>query len=313
MFYLFGILLFLQTGCEEIVSWDHGNEKPCIVINSVLKAENDSILLQVALTHPADSSQKQIESADATLFENGKEIGKFRRLSPGWYVLSRPVYPASTYRIQVNVPGYGIAWGETTVPAPIQEGKIEITGPKYPHGSAQVDMYWTDDARIRNYYWVGSTYSDASPETIFPDQDTNTQILNNTYSTQSPLPDPFNRVIDAGEEIPVSYEYLIRIEDSGLAGTRLHLPFKSYAGAGRYKAFLINADVHYDAFLKSSILNRENADTSEDLLLYFDPAYTYSNIQGGTGLIASYSHFENIYIPTYESSFYPVPALPVTK
>lgn len=311
--YLLGILLFLQTGCDEIVSLDHDKGKPYIVINSVLKAENDSILLQVALTHPAGSNRERIENAEATLFENGKEIGKFRRQSPGWYVLSRPVYPASTYCIQVNVPSYGIAWGETTVPAPIQEGRIEIAGPEHPYGRAQVDMYWTDDARIRNYYWIGSAYTDISPETAPPDQDTSTLVLHNAYYTRSPLPDPFNRVMDEGEEIPTSYEYLIRIEDSGLAGIRLHLPFESSAGAGRYKVFLLNADVHYDAFLKSSILNRENADTSEDLPLYFEPAYTYSNIHGGTGLIASYSNFEKIYIPTYESYFYPVPALPITK
>lgn len=296
-------LSFLISACQEVMYFDSG-ATPRIVINSVLKAGDDIIGLQVSLTHPiGDTVWKQIENAEAVLFENGEKIGAFHLLRPGWYSITHPVQAAHTYRIEVSVPDYGRAWGETTVPRTIQKGRIEIDPPRNPYGAVLVDLYWQDDPRDRNFYWIGGAYSTVFTSEVSPAQDSTLLYLNNTYYTRSPLPDPFNRIFDESDFSSVFYEYLIRIEDSGRSGADLHLLYRSNIGAGRYKAFLLSTDLHYDAYLKSSILNRENTDNMEMLPLYYEPAYTYSNIHGGTGLVASYVHIEKMYYPDYENFF----------
>lgn len=310
---LLAALLFLLTGCQDVVQLKPDGQSRRIVVNSILEAGTDTIRLQVSLTQTISSTDWfRVANAEATLYVNGTEAGGFKADAPGWYSIHQKVLPSTTYRIKVKVPGYGTAWGETIVPSPIQDGHIDIDLQE-SYGTARVNIYWTDATGLRNFYWIGSAYSETPPWITPPEKDTTTLYLHNTYYSSSPLPDPFNRVIDELGDIFSSYEYLIRIEDSGLSGSQLYFPYESGSGAGKYKAFLLSTDVHYDAFLKSSILNRENSDMTEDLPLYYEPAYTYSNIHGGVGLIASYSGIEKIQNPHYEKPSDPDPTDPGTE
>lgn len=306
-YYILLLLLPLLSGCEEVVYLGAGKQPSRIVVNSILETGADSILVQVSLTQAISNSKDwfRVKDAEVTLFKNGIESVKFKAGDPGWYSIHETVIPDTIYRIEVKVPGYGIAWGETQVPKPIQNGKIEIIKKKY-YATALVDIYWTDDANSRNFYWSGtaSTQTYPPPDTQ-EERDASIMYLHNFYHSRSTLIDPFNRVTDELEEIPISYEYMMRIEDSGLAGSQLHLPFRSGGYGWKFKAFLLNVDIHYDAYLKSSILNRENTDVTEDLFLYYTPAYTYSNIHGGVGLVASYTGIEKSHITNNEKPSFP--------
>lgn len=274
---------------------DREGLQPQVVVNAILVVDADSTDLQLSLSKPVGDTAPWtcVPGSRISLFENGVLISETYAATSIWSVLRHPpIKPATTYRIEADVPGYGKVWGETRTPQRVEDGKIDIQRREEEWKPYKLTACWRDHAGERNSYWLGASHS----QYAYNWQDTlpDTTRLENSMLlyTNSSLPDPFNRVLDEGEEISVCYEYYIRIEDSGLDGQQLYIPFHVTGHGYKFVVFLLSTDEHYDAWLKSSIQNKENSDMMEDLPLIYQPAYTYSNIHGGVGIVGSYVRME---------------------
>ena len=183
--------------------------------------------------------------------------------------------------------------GKPEVPAPLLNASIECDSLQ-----ERIINRWTDREEEKNYYWLSSTHSSQNgvPDTL------HTKLL--AYlRTNSTLPDAFNRSFDFDEEIPAEYDYYLRVEDSGLSGKEIELSYKGRRSGyyywepdtGCYKStrFILSLDENYDRYLKSSIVNDDYLSAMDSEPLFYAPLWTYSNIHGGTGLVASYSKYED--------------------
>lgn len=289
--YLFVLLL---AGCQSVVHLNGDGLEPLVVLNSVLEVGKDSASVQISLTQPVGDKPEwaKIQTATVTLFENGNPVGSASPAEPGYYVFKHMIKPSTTYRIEAEVPDYNKVWGETYTPGDLQETNIDIQFTNKGSGIYKVDLSWTDNTGENNYYWIGGRHSYYSPGLPNNSQDTTKLIREYLFYSTSSLMDPFNRIGDELSDITTCYEYYIRVEDSGLDGQQIKLPYQTSGSHDKFVTFMLSVDSHYDAWLKSSIQNKENYDMIEDLPLLYQPAYTHSNIHGGVGLVGSFISIE---------------------
>lgn len=289
--YLFALLL---AGCQSVVHLNGDGLEPLVVLNSVLEVGKDSTSVQISLTQPVGDKPEwaKIQTATVTLFENGNPVGSASPAEPGYYVFKHMIKPSTTYRIEAEVPDYNKVWGETYTPGDLQETNIDIQFTNKGSGIYKVDLSWTDNTGENNYYWIGGRHSYYSPGLPNNSQDTTKLIREYLFYSTSSLMDPFNRIGDELSDITTCYEYYIRVEDSGLDGQQIKLPYQTSGSHDKFVTFMLSVDSHYDAWLKSSIQNKENYDMIEDLPLLYQPAYTHSNIHGGVGLVGSFINIE---------------------
>lgn len=288
--YLFVLLL---AGCQSVVHLNGDGLEPLVVLNSVLEVGKDSTSVQISLTQPVGDKPEwaKIQTATVTLFENGNPVGSASPAEPGYYVFKHMIKPSTTYRIEAEVPDYNKVWGETHTPGDLQETNIDIRfDTKKKH--YEVNVSWKDIFEENNYYWFGARCSYYNSGLHDNSEDTTRLIREALFYSNSSLIDPFNRTGDDIGDISTCYEYYIRVEDSGFDGQLIKLPFMVTNNHDKFVTFMLSVDSHYDAWLKSSIQNKENYDMIEDLPLLYQPAYTHSNIHGGVGLVGSFISVE---------------------
>ncbi len=300
IYQLFGWTLLLGS-CQSTVILNTGNTTPLLVLNSILEGDCDSLRVQLSLTQPINDTNvfTWITDAGIQIFENGEKIADAEPDASGWYVAFHKVKPNATYRIEAETAEYGKVWGETHVPDVISNGRLDIDSIEAHKGRYKISYSWTDHPEERNFYWLGMMNSKQNSIRMY---------LTYLY-TDSPLPDPFNRFFDDSFRIPYGYEHYIRIDDLGLSGKELHLIAYDYSGnyGNMRKAFLLSVDSNYDAYIKSTLININNNFITDDIFLFYEPAYTHSNIHGGVGLVASCTHIEKILItPEPYEEPYPV-------
>ncbi|MEY8594052.1 DUF4249 domain-containing protein [Butyricimonas hominis] len=293
-----GILL---NGCEQKLQFDFKAQTPVPVVNSVLRAGDDTVRVRVTWTRNVYEQEDFPVEADASvkLYKNDHLVGECSYLKDGWYAIAHPVEATGTYRVEARINGQPLVWGETRVPALLLHASIECDSLR-----DRIINRWTDRAEEKNYYWLSATYSTDRL------MDTSHMVLQSYIETNSTLPDAFNRSFDFEEEIPAEYDYYVRIEDSGLSGKDIELSYKgrryysSYwePDSGCYKStrFILSLDESYDRYLKASILNEDYMLDMDSEPLFYSPLWTYSNIHGGTGLVASYSKYEDVFIEVFQ-------------
>ena len=94
-----------------------------------------------------------------------------------------------------------------------------------------------------------------------------------------------------------------------MAGKEIELSYKGQRSGyyywepdtGCYKSirFILSLAENYDRYLKSSIVNDDYLSAMDSEPLFYAPLWTYSNIHGGTGLVASYSKYEDLFIQVF--------------
>lgn len=287
--WLFYSCIYLLSGvlcaCDRPVDLVF-NTEPVLVINAIFVEGTDSTAVRLTHTVPrsAEITWPQLRGAVVILYENGKKVAEAQE-EDGSYYFRHPVKALTSYKVTVEHPDFGLAWGETTVPAPLQEASIEQEGIFYVNR-------WLDDPTTRNYYWVSFSY----PARNYVDgqyvYDYHSLRLGDLYTT-SALPDPFNREYDHSASITNYYEYYVRIEDSGLSGERILF---SYRARENTLPFILTTDSHFDAYLKSTLMAKKIQFGNSDFPLFYDVPYIYSNIQGGVGVIGSYCRFERSFL-----------------
>ena len=291
----------LLNGCEQKLHLDLNAQSPVPVVNSILMAGDDSVRVRVTWTKNVyEQGDFPVEvNALVKLYKNDHFVGECRYRKEGWYVITHHVEATGVYRVEVNIPGKPLVWGKTRVPAPLLNASIECDSLQ-----ERIINRWTDREEEKNYYWLSSTHSSQNgvPDTLHME-------LQSYLQTNSTLPDAFNRSFDFDEEIPAEYDYYLRVEDSGLSGKEIELSYKGRRSGyyywepdtGCYKStrFILSLDENYDRYLKSSIVNDDYLSAMDSEPLFYAPLWTYSNIHGGTGLVASYSKYEDLFIQVF--------------
>ena len=208
----------LLNGCEQKLHLDLNAQSPVLVVNSILMADNDSVRVRVTWTKNVyEQGDFPVEAnASVKLYKNNRFVGACQYQKEGWYVIVHHVEATEVYRIEVDIPGRPLVWGETRVPAPLLNASIECDSLQ-----ERIINRWTDREEEKNYYWLSSTHSSLNgvPDTLHME-------LVSYLQTNSTLPDAFNRRFDFDEEIPAEYDYYLRVEDSGLSGKEIELSYK---------------------------------------------------------------------------------------
>ncbi len=163
--------------------------------------------------------------------------------------------------------------------------------------------HWQDLPDKVNHYWLTafesgySTYKENESDSIVLVRDTMNWNQFFLLFSDSTLPDSFNRekwMNGTEDGYEVGYKNYIRVE--GTASVQRYFTL-SYSMGHVNQCFsaiisLINADCNCDSYLKSII---ENEQTRLDILeepWLFRPKDMYSNIEGGTGIVGSYTLVE---------------------
>lgn len=280
--------------CKEVVHFDLDEQSRALVLNCVIDAGRDSIRIDLTQTKSPDEEMpwKTFPDAEVRVFEDDHLLGRAKWSTQGYFLYYYRGLPGHTYRIEADVSGYEKVWGETTVPDVLNEYEIELQYIK-ENGTHtyQADFHWQDIPGKRNFYWISAQYVNRGWNDSVPDFRNVKDVF--YLVTKSSLPDPFNRVFDEGSD--AIFDYYIRIEDSGLDGRHLDLSSQCfYFDAWQVRAYMLNADVHCDAYLKSIIENDENSVTIDEFPLIYHSAYVHTNIHGGVGLVASFTSVEKV-------------------
>lgn len=291
----------LLNGCEQKLHLDLNAQSPVLVVNSILMAGDDSVRVRVTWTKNIYEKDDFPVEADALvrLYKDDHFVGECQYQKEGWYVIAHHVETTGVYRVEVDIPGNSLVWGETRVPAPLLDASIECDSLH-----ERIINRWTDRKEEKNYYWLSSTLLPRTEYRI-PCTWSFCLILEQIVTLHA----AFNRSFDFEEEIPAEYDYYLRVEDSGLSGKKIELSYKGRRSGyyywepdtGCYKStrFILSLDENYDRYLKSSIVNDDYLLAMDSEPLFYAPLWTYSNIHGGTGLVASYSKYEDVFIQVF--------------
>lgn len=104
------------SSCVRDVIMD-AKEKPQVVVVCVL-SDDPVQTLQLSLTKGASLAEvPELTEAVATLYDEGKVVGEFKRESDGKWRLDHAAVPGHTYRIEVQVPGYYLIHAEQQMPS----------------------------------------------------------------------------------------------------------------------------------------------------------------------------------------------------
>ncbi len=166
----------LIVSCEKTIEFKSDFIQPQIVVNSVLRAGTDRVIVQVEKSRTVLDDKSFFEAlpdAQVTLFENGEFVAELGYLAVvdtfteylnygvvkkypyehGVYIDSSfIVKPGSTYRLEVTNDGFEPVVCETTVPFPVTLNKLDYKMEKIP------DQY------MGNIYKVKLNLQIADPE-----------------------------------------------------------------------------------------------------------------------------------------------------
>lgn len=270
------VCLLLVASCETSVDFDLPTRPPRLVINAVFVAGQDSTEVFVSLTRPGHSNDPWavVPGAVIRTSEEGGPVHEAVEYEAGRYRLHHSVKAATRYRVTVEHAGHAPAWGETTVPSPLEASIDTIPGKRF------VVNRWRDNPNERNIYWISYFMTDGTlPYAIY---------------TASALVDPFNREIDSFASITTSYTGYARVEDSGLQGQELELSY-TYPYSAPGHPFILSVDKHLDAYMKATKLAWNMYAKMEDFPLFYEPFHAYTNVHNGAGVIASFVCFERFF------------------
>lgn len=103
------------SSCVRDVIMD-AKEKPQVVVVCVL-SDDPVQTLQLSFTKGASLTEAPVlTEAVATLYDEGKAVGEFKRESDGKWRLDHSAVPGHTYRLEVQVPGYDLIYAEQRMP-----------------------------------------------------------------------------------------------------------------------------------------------------------------------------------------------------
>lgn len=278
LFFLGFWILFYS--CEQEVILDFDNE-PKLSLNCILNPDS-VVSAKLTLSHNLDNSGsfETVDTGVLTLYEENEIFGILEAKGNGRYILNKKPAEGKTYKIVAEAGNYTTISATTAIPDyPVIEYSKEFTGhTSYDSTRAVFNMnIQIKDKPGKDNYWIyqnwvvsGVKYGGVSRE------------------INAPFVDEFNKTIDTEAKYGFTLFLGVRLSDEGYDGQSMDFVIPDFVEATKYTfteaVHILNADEHYDKYLKTSILNRIK-ETSD--LPFFEPVQMYSNIQNGYGIFGS--------------------------
>lgn len=244
----------------------------------------------------ADTVFEAIEQARVTLFINETEAVSLQYYGNGIYQTSTVAKELTSYRIEVTTDEKEKAWAETFTPK--QNFGVDIhntseTTSSYNGGNFSLSL--DDHPDYKNDYWVCNLRTMVSYDSI------TTKSLAYSLYSNSPLIDKFNVTYDPEGNGPSNfdYSYFMHLDDSGFNGSTVSIDFHCSGAYGvkEENIMVYNMDIHYSNYLKSKMINEQGGDnlTEDGPPISYKPAFLYSNVHGGLGILGSYTTYTKTY------------------
>jgi len=275
------ILIFYS--CEKELKIEiQVNPKLCF--NCILNP--DSVIrgsLSLSQSISEGSTLEKISSANIELKEDGQVVGVMPNTGVGVYSLNIKPNSGSSYEINIKTEGFPTLKATTIVPRrpvvkyfkgplkPKEEIKSRYSSfPFYPY------TFEINDQTGLNRYWVYSMEKYTSDNYKW-------DFRSMYYGPDFIQYDDFNKETDASFLNGFYFLFYLRILDSGIESNLFQVheecPVDLY-----FKYFFMDADEHYDKYLKSTIKQKMN---DGENLLFNEPVQIYSNIENGLGIFGS--------------------------
>ncbi|MCG6188197.1 DUF4249 domain-containing protein [Maribellus maritimus] len=270
----------LFSSCEEEVTLDFDNE-PKLCLNCILNPDS-VVSAKLTLSHRLDNSGKfeTVDNGNLTLYEGNELFGIFEPQGNGRYLINKRPVEGKTYKIIAEAGSYNTISATTILPDfPVVEYSKEIIG----HASydSTLDVYNLNvqlkDKPGKDNYWIYENNVVSGVKYGGGGREINTLFI-----------DDFNKEIDTEVKYGFTLFLGVRLSDEGYDGQSMDFVISDFIEATEYRyteaVHFLNADEHYDKYIKTSILNRIK-ETSD--LPFFEPVQMYSNIQNGYGIFGS--------------------------
>lgn len=265
--------LFVFVSCEQVL--DTGIEvTPRLCFNCILNP--DSLIhgsLSLSQSISEEKTLVKIDDAIIELKKDGKIIGRMQSTGNGMYQLNIKPVSGSFYEVSINAKDYPLLYAATTVP-------------EKPPVSYQLDNPEKHEDGIYHFYTYRITYDFQDKQG--PNHYWHYKIRHTQYNgffgffdINSPIIDDFNKITDSSQKYGYFYSYYLRINDKQADGKTLTFSDLSY---DKDVVYFMDADEHYDKYMKSTIKQRIN---DGDNLLFNEPVQIYANIENGYGIFGS--------------------------
>lgn len=300
------------ASCETVIDYKGPETEPKAVIYALLQPDN-FISVSVSESHSVFQvpwKPRQIKDATVRVYRDGELLETLAYSGSEPEEPDAPVSPYSlyrsqtnkpesgyTYRIEVLIPGYPAAWGETSIPAPVPVVVADTSYKTNEHGYRElyISLRFRDPAAKENYYrftapsrhgvYRGDTHLPYDPE-----QKVYVIIGDMNYGA---LSDPIIAPVHDDDFLDMYLEndYYI-FNDELIAGREYDLKLH-YAG--------MDVNVDYYEFLRAFFTLNS---LTKDLYLYLqsysayrqtnddplsEPVQVYSNVTNGLGIVGALS------------------------
>lgn len=283
---VFLVLFFIFLSCEKEISFDLDTPEDMLCLNCILEAGNDSVAIYVTEVQSTqnDSAFVPVVKARIELSREGQMFNGFVYRGNGRYLLKHKPEQGKKYKISVEVDGYETLTAETTIPVfPNAQARFKqdtIYDDYWVNGYRTVNKIVVDlkDAPTKDYYWFKLA-------TIINFGGSPWGEYYIAYQTDKMYFDEFNRYYVQDVNYPfTSYDYIgaLRLDEEVLLNSEIQF---SLNGGTRKTLFVINGDIHFDKYYKSSI--KQFLTYDYDNLPIFEPVQIYSNIENGFGIFSS--------------------------
>lgn len=283
---IFLVLFFLFLSCEKEISFDLDIPEDMLCLNCILEAGNDSVAIYVTKVQSTqnDSAFVPVVNARIDLRKEGQLLNGIIYRGNGLYLLKHKPEVGNKYKISVEVDGYETLTAETTIPVfPNAQARFKqdtIYDDYWINGYRTVNkiVIYLKDTPAHDYYWFRLA-------TIFNHGGSSWGEYYISYQTDKLYFDEFNRYYVQDIYYPfTNYDYkgALRLDEQAFLNNEIQF---SLAAKLPTTLFVINGDVYFDKYYKSSI--KQFLTYDYDNLPIFEPVQIYSNIENGFGIFGS--------------------------
>ena len=313
---IFLCLLIHLSSCNKESDLPFPTTGRQVVLNGILDPDS-TIRVTLTETIPLDEAPNfpVITDASVVLYEDDRIVDTLM-FQKNKYILDYYPQAGKEYRIEAQVPTYGVVRASDLIPSPpiFNVCYQQDTNDQYMFADAIINIsiynpeqeahsYWVDITSIEYDYRVCEEIEDSlvcdngSPVFFRPKTE--------GYESYSTLPDPFNSYINNIAGGVRAYDEYIRINSEAATSKIIELDIASPTGYNylatyrslhdslSYSLNVINASEAYDRYLKSSItyylaFDYGNPDDQRPNS-FAEPIEIYSNVENGTGIFAAYN------------------------
>jgi len=270
---LFFFMIFFSCEKEVTFNFEH---KPKLCLNCILNPDS-TITANLSLSKKIDKSDNFEPVKNATIYLYEKEIllGELQEAGNGNYKLAQKPIVGKQYKIVVEVEGFNSIMATTSIPKHPKlsyfKDTIGINEYNILRYNLNVKLY---DKPGKDFYWLFGSWVVG-----------NVMYSGGCHAINAPFVDNFNRSIDSEGKYGFTHFLQIRISDEGYDGQVLNFRIPDFVERDEYSAqHFLNADEHYDKYIKTTIINRMKEDSE---LPFYEPIQIYSNIKNGYGIFGS--------------------------